>query len=59
MKNVNELTNPEFAALIEKQHLKECEENDYEILEGLFQTRCSIDEGDENFEVLHCSICLN
>lgn len=33
-----------FAAMLEKQHLKECEENDYMILEGLFQARASIDE---------------
>lgn len=46
-RNLNELSNPEFAALIEKQHLKECEDDDYEIMERLLQTRCSIDEADE------------
>jgi transient receptor potential cation channel subfamily M member 3 len=50
-KNINELSNPEFAALIEKKHLKECEDDDYMIMERLLETRCSIDEGDENFEV--------
>lgn len=47
-KNINELSNPEFAALIEKKHLKECEDDDYMIMERLLQTRCSIDESDEN-----------
>ncbi|XP_052899004.1 transient receptor potential cation channel trpm [Anopheles moucheti] len=49
-KNVNELTNPEFAALIEKQHLKECEDVDYMMMEKLFQTRCSLDDSDEYFD---------
>lgn len=49
-KNLNELSNPEFAALIEKKHLKECEDDDYLIMERLLQTRCSIDESDENLE---------
>lgn len=50
-RKMNDLTNPEFAALIEKQHLKECEDMDYKIMERLLQTRCSIDEGDEAMEV--------
>lgn len=49
-KNVNELSNCEFAALIEKKHLKECEDDDYNIMERLLQTRCSIDESDENLD---------
>lgn len=49
-KNLNELSNPEFAALIETKHLKECEDDDYEIMERLLQTRCSIDESDEAYE---------
>ncbi|XP_058838514.1 transient receptor potential cation channel trpm isoform X8 [Topomyia yanbarensis] len=52
-KNVNEMSNPEFAALIEKRHLKECEDSDYLMLEKLLQTRCSIDEGDEMFDDIH------
>lgn len=50
-KNINELSNPEFAALIEKKHLKECEDDDYMIMERLLQTRCSIDESDEHLDV--------
>uniref|UniRef100_A0A182N9J3 Transient receptor potential cation channel trpm n=1 Tax=Anopheles dirus TaxID=7168 RepID=A0A182N9J3_9DIPT len=50
LKNVNELTNPEFAALIEKQHLKECEDSDYMMMEKLFQTRCSLEDSDEYFD---------
>ncbi|XP_053688721.1 transient receptor potential cation channel trpm isoform X2 [Sabethes cyaneus] len=52
-KNVNEMSNPEFAALIEKQHLKECEDSDYLMLEKLLQTRCSIDESDDMFDDFH------
>lgn len=40
-------SNAEFAAMIEKQHLKECEENDYIILQKLFSNRDSINESDE------------
>lgn len=52
-KNVNEMSNPEFAALIEKKHLKECEDSDYMILEKLLQTRCSVDESDDMFDDVH------
>ncbi|XP_055607349.1 transient receptor potential cation channel trpm isoform X8 [Uranotaenia lowii] len=52
-KNVNELSNPEFAALIEKQHLKECEDSDYMMMEKLLQTRCSVDDSDDMFDGLH------
>lgn len=37
----------EFAAMMEKKHLKECEENDYIILSKLFSNRDSINEADE------------
>lgn len=47
-RDLNELSTPEFAALIEKQHLKECEDNDYLIMEGLLQTRGSLDDSDDN-----------
>lgn len=50
-KNISELSNPEFAAMIEKKHLKECEDDDYMIMERLLQTRCSIDDSDENLDV--------
>ncbi|XP_055380249.1 transient receptor potential cation channel trpm isoform X3 [Condylostylus longicornis] len=43
-KTINEMSTAECAALIEKQHLKECEENDYLMLEGLLQARGSQDE---------------
>jgi transient receptor potential cation channel subfamily M protein 3 len=49
-KNLNELTNPEFVALMEKQHLKECEDDDYAIMEGLLQTKASFDGSDDNLE---------
>lgn len=40
-------SNAEFAAMMEKQHLKECEENDYIILQKLFSNRDSVNENDE------------
>ncbi|XP_058178752.1 transient receptor potential cation channel trpm [Anopheles ziemanni] len=49
-KSVNELSNPEFAAMIEKRHLKECEDSDYMMMETLFQTRCSLEDSDEYFD---------
>lgn len=52
-KNVNELSNPEFAALIEKQHLKECEDSDYLMMERILQTRGSVDDSDDMFDDFH------
>jgi transient receptor potential cation channel subfamily M protein 3 len=47
-KKMDQLTNPEFAALIQKQHLKECEDNDYMVMEELMATRSgSSDECDD------------
>lgn len=45
------MSKAEAAALLEKQHLKECEESDYQILEGLFQARASIDYTDDSYDV--------
>lgn len=45
------MSRAEAAALLEKKHLKECEENDYRILEGLFEARGSIDAGVQPYEV--------
>uniref|UniRef100_A0A1B0FR89 TRPM tetramerisation domain-containing protein n=1 Tax=Glossina morsitans morsitans TaxID=37546 RepID=A0A1B0FR89_GLOMM len=45
-----DMSKAEFAALLEKQHLKECEENDYMMLEGLFQARTSIDDTDDSYD---------
>lgn len=47
------MTNPEFAAMMEKQHLKECEDNDYMMMEHLLQTRCSIDDEDYSPDDIH------
>lgn len=47
-----ELTKHEFAAMIEKQHLKECEDNDYEIMKSMLVARDSVDETDDSFETL-------
>jgi len=46
-----EMSRAEAAALLEKKHLKECEENDYMILEGLIESRGSIDASAQGFEV--------
>ncbi|XP_065366782.1 transient receptor potential cation channel trpm isoform X7 [Calliphora vicina] len=45
-----DMSKAERAALLEKQHLKECEENDYQMLEGLFTARASIDDTDDSYE---------
>lgn len=45
------MSRAESAALLEKKHLKECEENDYKILEGLIEARGSIDASAQPFEV--------
>lgn len=50
------LTKRECAELIEKQHLRECEENDYVMLEHLFQARCSVDESKDSFENISTDI---
>ncbi|XP_023173012.2 transient receptor potential cation channel trpm isoform X1 [Drosophila hydei] len=46
-----EMSRAEAAALQEKKHLKECEENDYRILEGLFEARGSIDASVPSYEI--------
>ncbi|XP_032590559.1 transient receptor potential cation channel trpm isoform X3 [Drosophila grimshawi] len=46
-----EMSRAEAAALLEKKHLKECEENDYRILEGLFEARGSIDASVQPYEI--------
>ncbi|XP_041632701.1 transient receptor potential cation channel trpm isoform X4 [Drosophila kikkawai] len=46
-----EMSRAEAAALLEKKHLKECEENDYKILEGLIEARGSIDASAQPFEI--------
>lgn len=53
------MSKAEFAALLEKQHLKECEENDYMMLEGLFQARASIDDTDNSFGVSNSSVFIH
>lgn len=35
----SEMSNPEFALFIEKEHLKSAEENDYMLMENLIQRR--------------------
>lgn len=49
-KDLNELSTPEFAAMMEKQHLKECEDDDYQIMGSFFQGRDSMDDSDETGE---------
>lgn len=50
-------SNAEFAALLEKKHLQECEENDYLMLSKLFHNRDSINDDEDAFaDVCHCSL---
>lgn len=51
-RTVHEMSKAEVAALIERQHLKECEENDYVMLSRLFYNRGSIEETDDTFEAI-------
>lgn len=53
-RTVHEMSKAELAALIERQHLKECEENDYVMLSRLFYNRGSVEETDDTFEVIIC-----
>lgn len=49
-------SNAEFAALLEKKHLQECEENDYLMLSKLFHNRESINDDEDAFaDVRHSS----
>lgn len=49
-------SNAEFAALLEKKHLQECEENDYLMLSKLFHNRDSINDDEDAFaDVCHYS----
>lgn len=45
-RGLSDMSNAEFAALIERQHLKECEENDYVMLSKLFSDRCAVNDAD-------------
>lgn len=47
--NEKSCSNAEFAAMLEKKHLHECEESDYLMLSKLFQNRDSINESDDAF----------
>lgn len=46
------LSNAEFAAQVERQHLKECEESDYKILSKLFHDRCTLSGTTESDEAV-------
>lgn len=49
-KKMDHLTNPQFAAMLEKKHLKECEDNDYMVMEELLQSRSESLESDDNID---------
>lgn len=53
-KTIHDMSRAEIAALMERQHLKECEENDYVMLSRLFYNRGSIEETDDTYEVKLC-----
>lgn len=52
------MSKAEVAAMLEKQHLKECEESDYQMLEGLFTARASVDDTDDSYEVTNKKIFI-
>lgn len=41
-RHASEMSNPEFALYIEKENLRDAEENDYHIMENLIQRRLVI-----------------
>lgn len=45
-RGLSDMSKAEFAALMERQHLKECEENDYVMLSKLFSDRCAVNDAD-------------
>lgn len=49
-KKMDQLTNPQFAAMLEKKHLKECEDDDYMVMEELLQSRSNSLESDDNLD---------
>lgn len=49
-KKMDQLTNPQFAAMLEKKHLKECEDDDYMVMEELLQSRSGSLESDDNLD---------
>lgn len=52
--NEKSCSNAEFAALLEKKHLHECEESDYLMLSKLFENRDSVNDSDDAFgDVCH------
>ncbi|XP_026320800.1 transient receptor potential cation channel trpm [Hyposmocoma kahamanoa] len=61
-RHASEMSNPEFALYMEKEHLRGAEEDDYIIMEDLIQRRYSEDgegpEGGEEAEASGISICV-
>ncbi|XP_054278600.1 transient receptor potential cation channel trpm-like [Macrosteles quadrilineatus] len=45
----SEMSNPEMALVWEKEHLKDAEESDYLLMEGLIQTRFQRSDSDDKF----------
>ncbi|RZF33234.1 hypothetical protein LSTR_LSTR012995 [Laodelphax striatellus] len=45
----SEMSNPEMALFLEKEHLKDAEESDYHLMEGLIQRRMQRSDSDDKF----------
>ncbi|CAH0590480.1 unnamed protein product [Chrysodeixis includens] len=62
-RHASEMSNPEFALFMEKEHLRGAEEDDYIIMENLIQRRYEEEEGGEGGEGevsgISISVCVN
>ncbi|XP_049876562.1 transient receptor potential cation channel trpm isoform X9 [Pectinophora gossypiella] len=62
-RHASEMSNPEFALYMEKEHLRGAEEDDYIIMENLIQRRYDEEEGGEGGEGethgISISVCVN
>lgn len=47
-RNASEMSNPEMALVMEKEHLRNAEESDYMVMENLIQRRYEDDEVDKS-----------
>ncbi|XP_048483560.1 transient receptor potential cation channel trpm isoform X6 [Plutella xylostella] len=59
-RHASEMSNPEFALYMEKEHLRGAEEDDYIIMENLIQRRYEEEEGGEGEPSgINISVCIN
>ncbi|KAG5896745.1 hypothetical protein JTB14_031725 [Gonioctena quinquepunctata] len=58
-RNPSEMSNPEIALNLEKEHLRSAEECDYMVMENLIQRRYSEEDEDEDFDEIDCTVVQN